>query len=160
MNMAKVKPIPDGYNVVTPVLVVKDAARAIDFYKSAFGAKERMRMAGPGGAVVHAELTIGDQMIMLGPESPQSGDKDPQALGGSPVRIHLYVSDVDSTVKQATSAGAKVVVPVSNQFYGDRSGRIQDPFGHLWIVSSHVEDVAPEEMERRMKEFMSKAAGG
>jgi PhnB protein len=155
--MPKAKPIPDNYNTLTPVLVVSDPARAIDFYKNAFGAKERARMGPPGGPVMHAELMIGNQMIMLGPDSQQSGDRNPQALGGSPVRLHLYVENVDNVVRQATSAGAKLVIPVSDQFYGDRSGRLQDPFGHLWIISTHTEDVPEAEMQKRMQEFMSHA---
>ena len=154
--MAKVKPIPDGYHNVTPYLIVDGAAKAIDFYKKVFGATEKMRMPGPGGKVGHAELTLGDSMIMLADEHPDMGHRAPHAYGGSAVSLLVYVPDVDTTVKTAIAAGAKVVRPVENQFYGDRMGAIEDPFGHQWSVSTHVEDVPPEEMAKRAAAAMGK----
>jgi PhnB protein len=147
--MSKVKPVPDGYHSVTPYLIVDGGAKAIDFYKQVFGATERMRMPSPGGKVGHAELTIGDAAIMLADEHPEMGARGPRAFGGAAVSLHLYVPDVDATVNAATGAGAKVLRPVENKFYGDRSGTIEDPFGHHWHVSTHVEDVPPAEMARR-----------
>ncbi len=141
--------IPQGYHTATPYLIVKGAARAIDFYKQAFGATELMRFAGPGGSIGHAEIRIGDSPIMLADEMPQMGYRSPAALGGSPVSVMLYVPDVDKVVERAVKAGAKVERPVADQFYGDRSGTIHDPFGHVWTVSTHKEDVSPEEMQRR-----------
>jgi PhnB protein len=147
--MSKVKPVPDGYHSVTPYLIVDGGAKAIDFYKRVFGATERMRMPSPGGKVGHAELTIGDATIMLADEHPEMGARGPRAFGGAAVSLHLYVPDVDATVQAAVGAGAKVLRPVENKFYGDRSGTIEDPFGHHWHVSTHVEDVPAEEMARR-----------
>lgn len=144
-----VKPIPEGYHTVTPYLIVKGAARAIDFYARAFGAKELFRMAQPDGRVGHAELQIGDSRVMLADEYPEIGAKSPQAYGGSAVTIHLYVPDVDAVVERAVAAGAQLTRPVADQFYGDRNGGVTDPFGHAWFVSTHVEDVSPEEIERR-----------
>jgi PhnB protein len=141
--------IPQGYHTATPYLIVKGAARAIDFYKQAFGATELMRFAGPGGSIGHAEIRIGDSPIMLADEMPQMGYRSPAALGGSSVSVMLYVPDVDKVVERAVKAGAKVERPVADQFYGDRSGTIHDPFGHVWTVSTHKEDVSPEEMQRR-----------
>jgi PhnB protein len=152
----KVKPIPDGYGAVTPMLVARDAARAMEFYKAVFGAKERMRMMGPEGKIVHAELTIGDSVLMVADEFPEWGNCGPKSAGDSPVRIALYVEDVDEVVKRAVAAGAKVLIPVADQFYGDRSGRLADPFGHVWIVSTHKEDVSPSEMQKRMDAFSRK----
>jgi PhnB protein len=145
----KVKAIPEGYHTVTPYLVVRDAARAIDFYKRAFGAKELFRMPAPGGKIGHAELQIGDSRIMLSDENPQMGAKSPQALNGSPVGLFLYVEDVDGFYKQAVAAGAKQTQPPQDMFWGDRYGRLQDPFGHDWSVATHKEDVAPEELSKR-----------
>lgn len=147
--MSKVRAIPEGYHTVTPYLVVRDAARAIDFYKRAFGATEVMRMPGPGGKVMHAEIQIGDSRIMLGDENPQMGAKSPQALNGSPVSLFLYVEDVDAVYKQAVAAGAKQTMPPQDMFWGDRYGKLDDPFGHQWGVATHKEDVAPEEMTKR-----------
>jgi len=155
--MIRVKPIPDGYHAVTPFLVVSDAARAMEFYKAAFGAKERMRMAGPGGKIVHAEMTIGDAVIMVADEFPEWGNLSPESLNGSPVRMALYVEDVDDVASRAVAAGAKVLIPVADQFYGDRSGRLADPFGHLWIVATHIEDVSPGEMQKRMDALSKKS---
>ena len=146
----KPKPIPDGYHTVTPYLILKDAAKAIDFYQKAFGAIEMVRMPGPGGKVMHAEIKIGDSPIMLADECPEMDALSPQTVGGSPIFIVLYVPDVDALSKQAVAAGAKVVRPVQNQFYGDRSGTFADPFGYRWTIGTHVEDVSPEEMQRRM----------
>ena len=146
-----VKKIPEGYHAVTPYLAVKGGAAAIAFYEKAFGAKELFRMPAPGGTIAHAELQIGDSRVMLSDEAPDMGAKSPQTLGGSPVSLMLYVEDVDATVKRAIDAGAKPTRPVENQFYGDRSGGIIDPFGHSWWVATHVEDVPPDELERRAK---------
>jgi PhnB protein len=149
MSKTKAKAVPDGYHSVTPYLVVDGGAKAIDFYKRVFHATERMRMPSPGGKVGHAELTIGDATIMLADEHPEMGARGPRAFGGAAVSLHLYVEDVDATVKAAVAAGAKLLRPVEDKFYGDRSGTIEDPFGHHWHVSTHKEDVPPDEMARR-----------
>jgi PhnB protein len=150
MSMAsKVKPVPKGYHNVTPYLIVDGAARALDFYKNVFGATERMRMPGPGGKVGHAEIGIGDSVIMLADEHPEMGARAPGAFGGAAVSIMLYVPDVDATVKNAVANGAKIVRAVEDKFYGDRTGTIEDPFGHHWHVGTHKEDVPPAELERR-----------
>jgi PhnB protein len=146
----RVKPIPEGYHAVTPYLIVKDAARAIAFYEKAFGAKERFRMARPDGKVEHAELQIGDSRIMLADESPELGARSPQSIGGTPVTIHLYVDDVDAVARRAVDAGAQLMRPIADQFYGDRNGSVADPFGHMWWISTHKEDVPPDEMKRRV----------
>ena len=153
--MADVKPIPDGYPRVTPYLGVDGADAAIEFYVSVLGAKERMRMPAPEGRVGHAELELGESVIMLADEHPEMGMRGPKTVGGTPVTIHLYVEDVDAVFEAAIAAGATALGEVKDQFYGDRSGQFEDPFGHRWNVASHVEDVAPEEMERRMAEMMS-----
>jgi PhnB protein len=145
----KTKPIPEGYHSATPYLIVKGAAEAIDFYKRAFGATESLRMADPKGGIAHAEIKIGDSVIMLADEHPNMGHRGPRSLGGSSVSIMLYVADVDGTFDRAVKAGAKAQRPVANQFYGDRSGTLEDPFGHIWTISTHVEDVAPDELKRR-----------
>lgn len=155
---AQVKKIPAGYHSVTPYLVVGDAARAIDFYKRAFGANELVRMGAPGGKIGHAELKIGDSMIMLSDEL--MGNRSPQTLGGSPVSIFLYVEDVDSVFNQAVKAGAKSDASPTDMFWGDRFGRLTDPFGHIWAIATHIEDVAPEEMEKRAKAAMSQMTQG
>ena len=147
---AKVKAIPDGYRSVTPYLIVKGAAKAIDFYKKVFGAREKFRMDGPGGAIAHAEIEIGDSVVMLADENPQQGALSPASVGGTPVSIMLYVEDVGRVAEKLTQAGAKMRRPVQDMFYGDRSGGFEDPFGHHWHVSTHIEDVTPEEIERRM----------
>ena len=134
---------------MTPYLIVNGAARAIEFYKQAFGATETFRMEGPDGRIGHAEIKIGDSHVMLADEQPQIGARSPQTIGGSPVSLTLYVEDVDATVNRAVEAGAKLTRPVANQFYGDRTGGVEDPFGHAWYVATHVEDVAPEEMQKR-----------
>jgi len=146
---SKPKPVPDGYHTATPYLIVKGATQAIEFYKKAFGATELMRMPQPGGKIGHAEIKIGDSPIMLADESPDVGARSPQSIGGSPVSIMLYVEDVDRIFSQAVEAGAKVKRPVADQFYGDRTGGIEDPFGHLWYIATHKEDVSPEEMRKR-----------
>jgi len=145
----KVKPIPDGYHAVTPYLSVKGASEAIEFYKKAFGAMETMRFAQPDGRVGHAELQIGDSKVMLADEVPDMDFLGPQARGGSPVHLHLYVEDVDGMFKRALSAGAREVRPVQDQFYGDRLGTVADPFGHVWHVSTHKEDLSMEELKKR-----------
>jgi PhnB protein len=145
----KVKPIPDGYHSVTPYMVFDGAARAIEFYKQAFGAAELFRMEGPDGRIAHAEIKIGDSHVMLGDESPEMGARGPRSIGGSPVSLMLYVEDVDAVVSQAVEAGAKLTRPVANQFYGDRAGGVEDPFGYAWYVATHVEDVPHEELQRR-----------
>jgi PhnB protein len=149
--MAKVKPIPEGYHSITPYLVVKGAAKAIDYYKKASGATEIMRMAMPDGTVGHAELKIGDSIFMMGEEVPQMGYRAPQ--GSTPVGLMIYVADVDRVFKQAVAAGGRVEKDVVDQFYGDRSGTLYDPFGHMWTVATHVEDVSPEEMKKRMAKY-------
>jgi PhnB protein len=148
--MSAVKPIPDGYHNVTPYLIVGDGAAAIAFYGNAFGAAERMRHTAPDGRIGHAELTIGDSMIMLADEFPERNARAPGALGGSRVGLHLFVEDVDAVVARAVSAGAAVTRAVADQFYGDRSGSVTDPFGHVWHVTTHIEDVSPDEIARRM----------
>ncbi len=146
-----VKPIPDGYHSVTPYLVIKDAAQALDFYAKAFGAEELMRMDSPGGKVMHAEIRIGDSPVMLADECPEMESKGPRSLGGTSVSFMIYVNDVDAAFARALEAGATVKRPLANQFYGDRSGTLADPFGHVWTLATHVEDVAPDEMQRRME---------
>jgi PhnB protein len=155
---SQVKPIPAGYHTATPYLVVNGAAQAIEFYKKAFGAQELFRMAGPGGKIAHAEIKIGDSPIMLSDE--MMGNKSPQALGGSPVGVFLYVENVDTVFDRAINAGAKEEMRPTNMFWGDRFGKLTDPFGHSWSLATHVEDVAPEEMEKRGREWRSQMAQG
>ena len=157
--MNKVSYIPKDYHAVTPYLVIRGAAQAIEYYKNVFGATEVLRMDGPDGKVGHAELKIGDSHIMLADENPSmgAGYASAQTIGASPVSLYVYIPDVDAAINRAVSAGAKLLKPVKNQFYGDRTGFIQDPFGHLWGVATHVEDVAPEEMEERAKKAMQAA---
>jgi len=153
-----VKAVPDGYRTATPYLIVKGAAEAIDFYKRVFGATEMLRMADPQGRVGHAEVRIGDSVIMLADEHPAMGYRSPRALGGSSVSILLYLPDVDAVFERAVKAGGRALRPVMDQFYGDRSGTFEDPFGHLWTVATHVEDVTPEEMRRRAEAAMKTGA--
>jgi uncharacterized glyoxalase superfamily protein PhnB len=150
-----VKAVPEGTHTVTPHLVIKGAAKAIEFYKRAFGAQEHGRMAMPGGMVGHAELQIGDSVLYLADESPFGAGRSPQALKGSSVVIHLYLDDVDSAFQRAVGAGAKVVQPLSDMFWGDRYAQVRDPFGHLWSMATHKEDLSPEEMARRGQEAMA-----
>jgi PhnB protein len=156
--MGSVKSIPDGYHNVTPYLYVRAAANAIDFYKNVFGATEIMRMPGSNGKIMHAELRFGDSVVMLADENPQSGIMSPQTIGGYSVGLHLYVENADAVIQKAVESGAKLLRPIKNQFYGDRSGSLLDPFGHMWNVATHVEDVSPEEMKKRMA-AMSQTAG-
>ena len=150
--MANVQPIPDGYPQVTPYLCVDGAAAAIDFYSEVFGATERMRMPSPGGKIGHAELQIGDSLIMLADEHPEMGIRGPKAIGGTPVTISLYVDDADRVFERAVEKGATATRPVEDQFYGDRMGQFEDPFGHKWSVATHVEDVPEDEMMKRAAE--------
>jgi len=156
VEMAEVKAIPDGYPQVIPYLSVDGAGAAIEFYSAVFGATERVRMPMPDGRVGHAELQIGDSVVMLADESPEMDVRGPKSVGGTPVTLSVYVEDVDDVFDKAIGAGASVLRPVDNQFYGDRSGQFEDPFGHRWSVATHVEDVTPDEMRRRAGE----AAGG
>jgi PhnB protein len=153
--MANVKPIPDGYPRVTPYLYVDGAEAAIKFYTSVLDAKERMRIPAPGGKIGHAELELGDSVIMLSDEYPQMGTNGPKSIGGTPVTLSVYVQDVDRVFDRAIKAGAKPLRGVENQFYGDRSGQFEDPFGHHWNVSTHVEDVSPDEMAKRAAKMMN-----
>jgi PhnB protein len=147
------KSIPDGYHSVTPYLIVKGAADAINFYKRVFGAVELMRMASPDGRIGHAELRMGDSIVMLADEHPEMGHRSPQSLGGTGVTLLLYVDRVDEVFRQAVADGAKELQPLKNQFYGDRSGTLQDPFGHRWTLATHIEDIAPDEMHRRAEKL-------
>jgi len=149
----KVKPIPEGHHTVTPYLIVRGGAKALEFYVKALGAQELLRVDMPDGGLGHAEMKIGDSIVMLADEHPEMGYKAPQSYGGTPVSICLYVEDVDALVKQAVDAGAKLVRPLQDQFYGDRSGTLVDPFGHVWTISTHIEDVTPEEVAKRAAEM-------
>jgi len=154
---SKVKPIPAGHHTVAPYLAIKNALSALEFYKKCFGAIETYKLVVPDGRLGHAEIRLGDSLIMLSDEFPEFGGKAPESLGGSPVSIHLYVDDVDAFVKKAVAAGARELKPVADQFYGDRSGQLQDPYGHLWWVATHKEDVAPEEMQKRVQALFARA---
>jgi PhnB protein len=153
--MPEVKPIPDGYPRVSPHLSVAGAAKAIDFYKEVLGASERMRMGMPDGGIAHAEIQIGDSVIMVGDEMPGGTDRSPKSLGGSPVALFVYVDDVDDVFKRATDAGATTVQGPEDHFYGDRVAMFDDPFGHRWNIATHIEDVSPEEMKKRSAAAMS-----
>ena len=155
-----VKSIPEGYSTVTPYLIVHDAAGALEFYKKAFGATELMRFGGPGGKIGHAEIQIGTSRVMLADEHPEMGALSPRTIGGSAGGLALYVEDVDARFQQAVAAGGKVLRAVADQFYGDRSGTLEDPFGHKWTLATHKEDVSPEEMHRRMEAFRKQNASG
>ena len=158
---APVKPIPDGYHAITPYLIISGAAAAIDFYKRAFGATEVLRMPDPSGQKIgHAELKIGDASFMLADEYPDMGHRSPTSLGGTPVSLLVYVENVDQLVAQALAAGAKELRPVADQFYGDRAGSVSDPFGHNWHIATHVEDLSPEELQRRSEEAMKQQPAG
>ena len=152
-----VKAIPTPYHSVTPYLIVKGGAEAIEFYKKALGARERMRIPAPEGKVGHAELEIGDSIVMLADEFPEMQALSPKTLGGTPVSFCIYVDNVDARFQQAIAAGGKETRPVKDQFYGDRSGTLEDPFGHTWTIATHVEDVSPEEMARRAEKQMQNA---
>jgi PhnB protein len=154
-----VEPIPEGYPRVTPYLIVDGAAEAIDFYTSVLGATERMRMDAPGGKIGHAELGIGDSVVMLADEHPEMDAHGPRSVGGTPVSLHVYVEDVDSVFDRAVEAGGKALRPVEDRFYGDRTGSFEDPFGHHWHLATHVEDVPAEEMEERAAAAMSGEGG-
>jgi PhnB protein len=151
------KPIPAGYHSVTPALIVRRGSEAIDFYKRAYGAEELSRMDGPGGAVMHAELRIGDSIIMLGEENEQWGTKSPLSTNGLPVSLHIYVDDADAVFARAVKEGATVRYPLENTFWGDRYGKVTDPFGHEWGIGTHVRDVAPEEMKKAAEDWMANA---
>jgi PhnB protein len=153
-----VKAIPDGYHAVTPYLIVRGAARALEFYKRAFGAVELVRMDGPDGKLGHAEIRIGDSHVMLADEFPEMGARSPHAYGGSAVNLLVYVEDVDATFRQAIAAGGTEVRPLRDQFYGDRSGTVSDPYGHVWIIATHKEDMPPEELRRRSEAELQRMA--
>jgi PhnB protein len=155
--MAKVNPIPNGYHAVTPYLIIQGAGEAIEFYKRAFGAEEICRMGMPNGKVMHAELKIGDSFVMVGDEHPEF-NRSPKTLGGTPVGLHLYVPDVDAAFTRAVGAGATVKMPPMDMFWGDRFGKVVDPFGHEWSIATHKEDVGPEEMGRRAQAAMAQMA--
>lgn len=154
------KPIPEGYHSLTPHLVVRNADQAIEFYKRAFGAKEIHRMPTPDGKVLHAEITIGDSILMLVDEFPQWNCLGPQSLGGSPVTIHVYVEDADALFKQAGAAGATVKMPLQDTFWGDRFGKITDPFGHEWSIATHMRDLTPDEIQKGAEAYFSSLPGG
>ena len=149
-----VQPIPAGYHSVTPYLCIDGASGAIDFYKRAFGAKERMRMDAPGGKIGHAEIVIGDSVVMMADEYPEMEFRSPKSRGGTPVTLHVYVKNVDQSFARAVEAGATVKQPVKNQFYGDRSGTLEDPFGHVWHLSTHIEELSMKEIRKRGEEAM------
>jgi len=153
-----IHPVPDGYHTATPYLIVKGAARAIEFYVRAFGAEELLRLNAPGGLIGHAEIRIGDSPIMLADECPEMGFRGPLTLGGTPTCLLLYVEDVDASFERALEAGASVKRPLQDQFYGDRTGTLTDPFGHVWSLATHKEDVAPAELQRRMDEMIARQA--
>ena len=154
--MAKAaKAIPQGYHTVTPSIVVAGAAEAIDFYKKAFGAEERMRFPGPDGKLMHAEISVGDSVIMLGDEMPEQGGRSPKSYGGTPVSFFVYKDNVDAAWKRAVDAGAREIMPLQDMFWGDRTGCVEDPFGHRWWLAQHVQDLTPEELQRKAEEFFS-----
>jgi PhnB protein len=153
-----VKPVPEGYHTLTPYLAVEDASAAIEFYGRAFDAKERVRMSGPGDSIMHCELEIGDSLVMLSDPFPQASTKPPKELGGTSVSIFVYVEDIDALYKQAIDAGASSLMEPDDMFWGDRFGSVQDPFGHSWTIATHIEDVPPEELEKRSEEFTAQMA--
>jgi PhnB protein len=156
--MMAVQPVPEGYHTVTPYLAVDNAAEAIDFYRRAFGAKERARIAGPGDSVMHAELEVGDSLVMLSDPFPQASTTPPKELGGTSASVFMYVEDIDAVYRQAIDAGATSLMEPDDMFWGDRFGSVQDPFGHSWTIATHIEDLEPEEMRRRSEEFMAQMA--
>ena len=151
----KAQAIPKGYHTVTPSLFVAGAAKAIDFYKKALGAEELMRFAGPDGSIMHAELKIGDSIIMLADEMPDQGGRGPKSIGGTPVSFFLYQENVDAAWKRAVDAGAKPIMPLADQFWGDRTGCLEDPFGHQWWLAQHIQDLTPEELQKNAESFFS-----
>jgi PhnB protein len=155
---SKVSPVPAGFSTVTPYLNVRDCAQALDFYKKAFGAKETVRMPGPGGKIMHAEIKIGDSHLFLADEMPEWGSKSPLTLGGTATAVLLYVENADALFNQAIDAGAKVAMPLADQFWGDRYGKLMDPFGHEWAVATHLEDLTPAEMKKRQEVAMAQMA--
>jgi PhnB protein len=155
---ARVKPVPEGFHTITPHLNVRDATQALSFYKKAFGAVETVRMPGPGGKILHAEIQIGDSHLFLADEMPEWGSRSPLTIGGTATAICLYVDDADAVFNQAVAAGAKVVMPLADQFWGDRYGKLADPFGHEWAIATHLEDLTPEEMKKRQEEAMAQMA--
>ena len=155
----QVQPVPDGYRTVTPYMILSDATEALDFYNRAFGATLEHKITGPDGRSGHAEIRIGDSRIMLADEFPEMGCRSAKTLGGTPVMIHLYVADVDEFCERAVAAGAKLIRPIADQFYGDRSGGLEDPFGNVWWVATHIEDVAPDELARRAEQAMRQSGG-
>jgi uncharacterized glyoxalase superfamily protein PhnB len=158
--MPRVNPIPEGFRTLTPHLIIQNAGAAIEFYKRAFGAEELLRMNGPDGkSVMHAEIRIGDSAVMIAEEYPQMGCRGPKAIGGSPVTLHLYVPDVDAAMKRAAGAGAEITMPVADMFWGDRYGKLKDPFGHEWSIATHKEDLTPEQCAERANKFFE-ACGG
>jgi uncharacterized glyoxalase superfamily protein PhnB len=155
--MPKVNAIPEGYHTITPSIVVSDGAKAIEFYKKAFGAEERVRMPGPNGGIMHAELRIGDSPIMLGEEMPSMGAKSPKSFGGSPVSFFFYTENVDAAWDRAVKAGAKLIMPLEKMFWGDRAGCVEDPYGHKWWLAQHVEDLTPEQIKKGQEAFFAHA---
>lgn len=153
-----VKPIPDGYHTITPAIIVRGAANAIDFYRKAFGAEVVERMDGPDGSIAHAEIRIGDSIVMLGDENPQYGTVSPMSTNGTPSSLHIYVDDVDAVFARALNAGAKVKYPIENAFWGDRYGKVTDPFGHEWGIATHVRDMSSEEVKKAAEEWMQRMA--
>ena len=151
----KAQAVPKGYHTVTPSLFVTGAAKAIEFYKKALGAEELMRFPGPGGAIMHAEIKIGDSIVMLADEMPEQGGRSPKSIGGTPVSFFVYREDVESAWKRAVDAGAKVLVPLADQFWGDRTGCLEDPFGHQWWLAQHLKDLTPEEIRKNAEAFFS-----
>ncbi|MCA9146970.1 MAG: VOC family protein [Planctomycetaceae bacterium] len=154
-----VKAQPDGYHSVTPYIITHDAAGAIEFYKKAFGATELMRLPGPGGKVMHAEIKIGDSPVMLADEFPEMGIKSAKTIGGSPIHLMIYTDDCDAMFAQAIAAGAAEKKPMADQFYGDRSGSVEDPYGHEWTIATHIEDLTPEVVDQRFREMMQQGGG-
>jgi PhnB protein len=153
--MATVKAIPEGFHTVTPHLIVKGAGKALDFYRQAFGAKEQVRMPAPDGSIMHAQMQIGDSVIMLADESPEMGSRGPQTLGASPVVLNIYCDDADAMFASATKAGATVTMPLADMFWGDRYGQVTDPFGHVWSIATHKKDLTPVEMKKAMAEMFA-----
>jgi PhnB protein len=154
-----IEPVPDGYHTATPYLILKDASAGIEFYKRAFGATELMRLTDSSGKIGHAEIKIGDSVIMLADEAPDWGCRGPQSLGGTPVSIMLYVKDADTAFNRAVEAGAKALRPMEDKFYGDRAGTLEDPYGHQWHIATHTEDLSPEALRQRFEAFMKQQGG-